>query len=375
MASPYDLTHAGQRPAKRPYVDNRTAALAAATAQFDSLVREQAHQEEIDAAVQLAAQQQQQFASTSTSQFAPVSNEPPKRKITRKRQVLSCRPCTTRKIRCTRTDGPGAPCQSCEKRGEAALCDVGGGPGGTTPAPSPGPSTAAVAAAPSYGQQTPQQQQQHHHHHHHHHRHRHHAAARAPSPGSMLPALPPALAAAASPGPFAYGQVLPPPMHHAINIASPGSLDSYVVAVQTFSIAFGSRVCCSRKMSFVGRESNCADHRAELERRIAFLESALLAQGRGLPSPGPAATAGGGGGVGGVGAPPLGAGLPLSSGPPVGSNGAGAGGNSNHRTTDSRKRRREAIREGLAWPDGPDSETEDAALTLEDIGRLAPHHP
>ncbi|KWU43826.1 hypothetical protein RHOSPDRAFT_34626 [Rhodotorula sp. JG-1b] len=340
MASPYDLTHAGQRPAKRPYVDNRTAALAAATAQFDSLVREQAHQEEIDAAVQLAVQQQQQFASTSTSQFAPVSNEPPKRKITRKRQVLSCRPCTTRKIRCTRTDGPGAPCQSCEKRGEAALCDVGGGPGGTTPAPSPGPSTAAVAAAPSYGQQTPQQQQQHHHHHHHHHRHPHHAAARAPSPGSMLPALPPALAAAASPGPFAYGQVLPPPMHHAINIASPGSLDS---------------------------ESNCADHRAELERRIAFLESALLAQGRGLPSPGPAATAGGGGGVGGVGAPPLGAGLRLSSGPPVGSNGAGAGGNSNHRTTDSRKRRREAIREGLAWPDGPDSETEDAALTLEDI--------
>lgn len=237
MASPYDLTHAGHRPAKRPYVDNRTAALAAATAQFDSLVREQAHQEEIDAAVQLAAQQQQQFASTSTSQFAPVSNEPPKRKITRKRQVLSCRPCTTRKIRCTRINGPGAPCQSCEKRGEAALCDVGGGPGGTTPAPSPGPSS-TVAVTPSYGQQTPQQQ---HHHHHHHHRHPHHAAARAPSPGSMLPALPPALAAAAaaaSPGPFAYGQVLPPPMHHAINIASPGSLDSYVVAVPTFLYSF-----------------------------------------------------------------------------------------------------------------------------------------
>lgn len=35
---------------------------------------------------------------------------------------------------------------------------------------------------------------------------------------------------------------------------------------------------------------------------------------------------------------------------------------------ESRKRRRDAIREGLAWPDGPDSETEDAALTLEDIG-------
>lgn len=334
MASAYDLTHAGQRPAKRPYVDNRTAALAAATAQFDSLVRDQAHQEEIDAAVQLAAQQQQQFASTSTSQFVPVNNKPPKRKITRKRQVLSCRPCTTRKIRCTRTNGPGAPCQSCEKRGEAALCDVGGGPGGgggTTPAPSPGPST-TVAAASSYGQQTPQHQ-----HHHHHHRHPHHAS-RGPSPGSMLPALPPALAAAAaSPGPFAYGQVLPPPMH-AINIASPGSLDS---------------------------ESNCADHRAELERRIAFLESALLAQGRGLPSP--ATTAGGGGGVG-IGAPPLGAGLPLPSGPPASSNGAvGGGNNSNHRTTDSRKRRREAIREGLAWPDGPDSETEDAALTLEDI--------
>ncbi|GAA5956837.1 hypothetical protein JCM8115_003836 [Rhodotorula mucilaginosa] len=351
MASPYDLTHAGQRPAKRPYVDNRTAALAAATAQFDSLVREQAHQEEIDAAVQLAAQQQQQFASTPASQFAPVNNEPPKRKITRKRQVLSCRPCTTRKIRCTRTNGPGAPCQSCEKRGEAALCDVGGGPGGTTPAPSPGPSSTVAAAASSYGQQTPQQQQQQHHHHHHHHRHPHHAS-RGPSPGSMLPALPPALAAAAaasaSPGPFAYGQVLPPPMHHAINIASPGSLDS---------------------------ESNCADHRAELERRIAFLESALLAQGRGLPSPGPAAAGGGGGGGVGVGAPPLGAGLPLPSGPPVGSNGSnGAGGsggggntNPNHRTTDSRKRRREAIREGLAWPDGPDSETEDAALTLEDI--------
>lgn len=251
MASPYDLTHAGQRPAKRPYVDNRTAALAAATAQFDSLVREQAHQEEIDAAVQLATQQQQQFASTPASQFAPVNNEPPKRKITRKRQVLSCRPCTTRKIRCTRTNGPGAPCQSCEKRGEAALCDVGGGPGGTTPAPSPGPSSTVAAAASSYGQQTPQQQQQQHHHHHHHHRHPHHAS-RGPSPGSMLPALPPALAAAAaasaSPGPFAYGQVLPPPMHHAINIASPGSLDSYVVAVP-LSLASGQS--CSRKSCYL----------------------------------------------------------------------------------------------------------------------------
>ncbi|GAA5862110.1 hypothetical protein JCM3774_006178 [Rhodotorula dairenensis] len=315
MDAPYDLGHAGQRPPKRPYVDSRTAVLAAATAQFDSLVRNQAQQD--DAAIQLAAHQSS-FASTSQT----PSVEPPKRKITRKRQVLSCRPCTTRKIRCARTGGPGAPCQSCEKRGEGALCDVGAG--GGTPAPSPG----AVASSSSYA--TPQVQPPPPHQYPHRHNHHHHHTPRGPSPGSMLPALPPGLAA--SPGPFAYGQVLPPPMN-AISVASPGSLDS---------------------------ESNCADHRAELERRIAFLESALLAQGRELPLPTAA---------------PLGTGLPVTSGGNgVGSDGRGHNSNNGagrilvpSSRTDSRKRRREAIREGLAWPDGPDSETEDAALTLEDI--------
>ncbi|GAA5990395.1 hypothetical protein JCM10908_007351 [Rhodotorula pacifica] len=305
MASPYDLPGAGQRPSKRPYVDSRTSAHTANAAQFDPLVHDLGQQD--DTSGYQAYQQQQQSPSpyASTSQQGGSTSEPPKRKITRKRQVLSCRPCTTRKIRCTRTGGPGAPCQSCEKRGEGALCDVGGG-GGTggagTPAPSPGAVEAAVTAIPHA----------HHHHHHQHHPHRH-RTPRGPSPGSMLPALPPGLAP--SPGPFPYGQVLPPPMH-AISVASPGSLNS---------------------------ESNCADHRAELERRIASLEAALLAQGRQLPSPAP------GPGIGP--APPHAAAIGATP-----SNG-----------TDLRKRRREAIREGLAWPDGPDSETEDAALTLEDI--------
>ena len=86
------------------------------------------------------------------------STGPPsvKRKITRRRQVFSCRACTTRcaprcfssplgqtdlaevaaltlppllpprrKIRCEREGGPGTPCKACEKRGESSSCDAG----------------------------------------------------------------------------------------------------------------------------------------------------------------------------------------------------------------------------------------------------------
>ncbi|GAA5964165.1 hypothetical protein JCM3765_005360 [Sporobolomyces pararoseus] len=53
---------------------------------------------------------------------------PPKKRITRKRAILSCRNCTTRKIRCER-DVPGSACRACEKRGESALCDPGSTPG------------------------------------------------------------------------------------------------------------------------------------------------------------------------------------------------------------------------------------------------------
>ncbi|BGP43243.1 hypothetical protein JCM10449v2_007271 [Rhodotorula kratochvilovae] len=65
-------------------------------------------------------------ASTSghTLQSAGVL-PPPKRKITRRRQIFSCRACTTRKIRCEREGGPGTPCKACEKRGEAHSCDAG----------------------------------------------------------------------------------------------------------------------------------------------------------------------------------------------------------------------------------------------------------
>ncbi|GAA6051431.1 hypothetical protein JCM3770_000517 [Rhodotorula araucariae] len=50
---------------------------------------------------------------------------PAKRKITRRRQIFSCRACTTRKIRCEREGGPGTPCKACEKRGESHSCDAG----------------------------------------------------------------------------------------------------------------------------------------------------------------------------------------------------------------------------------------------------------
>lgn len=154
--------------------------------------------------------------SNSAATGAAGSAELPKRKITRKRQVLSCRPCTTRKIRCARNAGPGAPCQSCEKRGEAALCDVGaasttatGGAGGGAPST---PSASADSA--SQFQQPP---------------HYHFGNGNGPggydnravSPGSMLPALPPSMTA--SPGPYGYGQVLPPV--HSLNEASPHSID------------------------------------------------------------------------------------------------------------------------------------------------------
>ncbi|GAA5891712.1 hypothetical protein JCM8208_007379 [Rhodotorula glutinis] len=58
---------------------------------------------------------------------AQGSSGPPsvKRKITRRRQVFSCRACTTRKIRCEREGGPGTPCKACEKRGESSSCDAG----------------------------------------------------------------------------------------------------------------------------------------------------------------------------------------------------------------------------------------------------------
>lgn len=137
------------------------------------------------------------FASTSSAASPGHANgngasiDPPKRKITRKRQVLSCRACTVRKIRCTRTAGPGMPCQSCEKRGEGAGCDVASGGGGGT-----GPGSAGNAGNGAYDM-------------------------RSVSPGSMLPALPPAIMTD-SPGPFAYTQALPPPPPHAL--PSPGSI-------------------------------------------------------------------------------------------------------------------------------------------------------
>ncbi|GAA5827814.1 hypothetical protein JCM11251_007684 [Rhodosporidiobolus azoricus] len=64
------------------------------------------------------------FASTSAGGHPPAQ----KRKITRKRAVLSCRSCTSRKIRCEREGGPGTACKACEKRGEANLCDAGSQP-------------------------------------------------------------------------------------------------------------------------------------------------------------------------------------------------------------------------------------------------------
>ncbi|GAA5933487.1 hypothetical protein JCM1841_001329 [Sporobolomyces salmonicolor] len=68
--------------------------------------------------------------SLSTSPLAmPVSGpSQPKRRITRKRAIMSCRQCTTRKIRCEREGGPGTPCKACEKRGEGNLCDSGSTP-------------------------------------------------------------------------------------------------------------------------------------------------------------------------------------------------------------------------------------------------------
>ncbi|GAA5867655.1 hypothetical protein JCM8547_001332 [Rhodosporidiobolus lusitaniae] len=57
-----------------------------------------------------------------------VAGGPPatqKKRITRRRVVLACRACTSRKIRCER-EQPGQTCKACEKRGDA--CDAGSQP-------------------------------------------------------------------------------------------------------------------------------------------------------------------------------------------------------------------------------------------------------
>ncbi|GAA6015457.1 hypothetical protein JCM10207_008601 [Rhodosporidiobolus poonsookiae] len=79
--------------------------------------------------------------SASTSRAVGGSEPPLKRKITRKRQVLSCRNCMTRKIRCERDGVPGQPCKACEKRGEGATCDAG------SPVVAPSSKTAAAHSA------------------------------------------------------------------------------------------------------------------------------------------------------------------------------------------------------------------------------------
>ncbi|GAA5877963.1 hypothetical protein JCM16303_002795 [Sporobolomyces ruberrimus] len=66
--------------------------------------------------------------SLQSGSSTPSGPPPTKKRITRKRAILSCRNCTTRKIRCER-DTPGSACRACEKRGESALCDPGSTPG------------------------------------------------------------------------------------------------------------------------------------------------------------------------------------------------------------------------------------------------------
>ncbi|GAA5979261.1 hypothetical protein JCM11641_001975 [Rhodosporidiobolus odoratus] len=69
------------------------------------------------------------FPHTSNGAIASTSNDgalrPPKKRITRRRVILSCKNCTSRKIRCEREGGPGTPCKACEKRGDATTCDAG----------------------------------------------------------------------------------------------------------------------------------------------------------------------------------------------------------------------------------------------------------
>ncbi|GAA6036236.1 hypothetical protein JCM8097_006850 [Rhodosporidiobolus ruineniae] len=73
---------------------------------------------------------------SDSAPLASSSSGPPRKKITRRRQILSCRNCTSRKIRCEREGGPGTPCKACEKRGESQLCDAGSYPAasGSSPA-------------------------------------------------------------------------------------------------------------------------------------------------------------------------------------------------------------------------------------------------
>ncbi|GAA5903307.1 fungal specific transcription factor domain-containing protein [Sporobolomyces salmoneus] len=68
------------------------------------------------------------IGSSTASGKASTGQSATKKRITRKRAILSCRNCTTRKIRCER-DQPGSACRACEKRGESALCDPGSTPG------------------------------------------------------------------------------------------------------------------------------------------------------------------------------------------------------------------------------------------------------
>lgn len=66
----------------------------------------------------------------------PSGPNPPKKRITRKRAIMSCRNCTARKIRCERDSGQNLPCRACTKRGEGALCDPGSTPGASNSATS-----------------------------------------------------------------------------------------------------------------------------------------------------------------------------------------------------------------------------------------------
>jgi len=72
------------------------------------------------------------LASASAGSSTPSNGAPAKKRITRKRAIMSCRNCTARKIRCERDSGPGLPCRACTKRGEGALCDPGSTPGASS---------------------------------------------------------------------------------------------------------------------------------------------------------------------------------------------------------------------------------------------------
>ncbi|GAA6007552.1 hypothetical protein JCM11491_004204 [Sporobolomyces phaffii] len=85
--------------------------------------------ESMDGSPPLPHQQlQPSSAGTATSTTTQPGGPPVKKRITRKRAILSCRNCTSRKIRCER-DNPGSACRACDKRGESALCDPGSTPG------------------------------------------------------------------------------------------------------------------------------------------------------------------------------------------------------------------------------------------------------